>query len=130
MRGNQVSLKLNGTEEGTIEIPEEYDAFDEDDDYNLGFEAAECWFEVSNIAVYCEDAEANITPEPTPGETSAPSETPAASESPTAAAETPSAAAPSAEEDDGGMSPVVIIACVAAAAAVVAVIIVLTRKKK
>ncbi len=128
--GNQVSLKLNGTEEGTIEIPEEYDAFDEDDDYNLGFEAAQCWFEVSNIAVYCEEAEANITPEPTPGETSAPSETSAASESPATAAETPSAAAPSAQEETGGISPVVIIVCVVAAVAVIAVIIVLTRKKK
>ena len=74
--GNQVSLKLNGTEEGTIEIPEEYDAFDEENDYNLGFKAEQCLFEVSDIAVYCDETEANRPPE----STAAPSEPPTATE--------------------------------------------------
>lgn len=57
-----VSLRLNETEEGTIEIPEEYDAFDEENDYNLGFKAEQCLFEVSDIAVYCDETEANRPP--------------------------------------------------------------------
>ena len=72
--GNRVSLRLNETEEGTIEIPEEYDAFDEENDYNLGFKAEQCLFEVSDIAVYCDETEANRPPE----STAAPSEPPTA----------------------------------------------------
>ena len=135
--GRQVTLKLNGAEEGTIEIPEEYDTFDEEDDFNLGFEAAKCWFEVSNIAVYCEEAQAKATPTAAPAETAAPSEPADATEepapsnttAPNRATEVPKATEAPAEEEDG-LSPVVIVVCVVAAAAVIAVIVVLVRKKK
>ena len=135
--GRQVTLKLNGAAQGTIEIPEEYDAFDEENDFNLGFEASKCWFEVSDIAVYCEEAEVKATPTAAPAETAAPSEPADATEepapsnttAPNRATEVPKATEAPAEEEDG-LSPVVIVVCVVAAAAVIAVIVVLVRKKK
>ena len=156
--GRNVSLTLNGIEQGTIEIPEEYDTFDPDDDYNLGFEMSECWVEISNIVVNCPEAEAKRTPAPentspaeqTPDASTEPSQSTAAEETdapapsqpvqtqptgtqPAQGTPSPSSQAPSDGKDDGGVNPaVIVVVCVAAAAviAAVAVIIMKTKKKK
>lgn len=55
------------------EISLDFDAFEEGYEYNLGFESSDCHYEITNIEVYCEDAE-NVTPTPQPTETIAPTE--------------------------------------------------------
>lgn len=147
-RGTRISLKIDGVALGALDIEEDLDMFDESGDYNLGFAANDCRFEVSNIRVECPDIE--ITPEPTAEST--PSASPEATSSPTedtqetaTAQGTPSASATAQgqnqdnkdeetnnknEEKDSSISPVVIVACAVAVVAVAACVIVLVRRKK
>ncbi len=157
--GRNVTLTLNDIEQGTIEIPEEYDTFDAEDDYNLGFETSDCWVEISNIVVNCPEAEANRTPvpentpetEPTPDASAEPTTSAAAEETGTATPSqqvqtqtagqntpqgTPSSQAPSgsnsssnSNDDDGGVSPAIIVVICVAAAAVIAAVVIIIVKK-
>lgn len=134
---NSVTLKLNGQVAGTVEIPEELDTFDDGGEYNLGFEFNECIFQVSDIAVYCEEAEHLITPTPmvTEKPTQAPTEVPNIN-TPNASVAPIQTASPSVTDDANNntdkdsLSPIVIVVVAVAAVAVIGVVFVLVRGKK
>lgn len=127
--GQHYVFNINGSLVLEGDIPEELDAFEDGYDFNLGFEASECHYEVSGLEIYCPDAP-EITPTPEPTNTPEPTETP--TNAPTSAPTPTPTQNNTADKggDDSKISPVVIGVCVVAVLAVAGVIIVVIKDKK
>lgn len=119
--GAHLIMKIDGNKVMDYTFPDEYNVFTEGSELNLGFNPCMCTFEVTNLAVYDEDA---VVPTPTP--------TPQETVKPTATTEpTPKATAtPELIIDLAPKNPTVIIVAVAAAVMVVVTIVVILIKSK
>lgn len=121
--GQRFMLKLNDEVCLEEDIPEELDAFEEGYEYNLGFEASDCYYEVSNIEIYCPDVP-DATP--TPEETQKPTETPevTVSNTPLQTEELKGT------EPNRRLSPVVIGICTVAVVLLILVVFVIAKDKR
>ncbi len=123
--GQHYVFKINGALCLEGELPEEFDAFEEGYEFNLGFESSECLYEVTQIEIYCAEApEITASPEPSPTPVSA-------SPEPTSVETTASTTnKPKAEDNDSKIDPIVIAVCVVAVIAIGGVVFVTIKDKK
>lgn len=122
--GQHVVLKIDDEVAKDFELPEEYNLFSDDDEFNLGFIACRCAYEVSDLEVWAfyEPPEETPTPKPT--------EEKEETSKPTEETKTLAPSPKEKEEKDTSISPLVIVIFIVALVLLAASLIFIVMKKK